>query len=126
VAADFLYSRPIEALHGSRMRQALVSLLFLAALLWGCASQSVDQVSDDTVQIIPSGGGADFLVLFLNRWSLLFNGDLPADRQRIIASRLKSTGCRDPRMLRERAEDQQGSWSFGRKRVVYYSEWKCG
>ena len=83
-------------------------------------------VSDDTVEVLPSHyDGADFLVLFLNRETLLYNGDLAADRRHITIGRLQSVGCRDPRLLRERAEEQGGTWSFGRKRVIYYSEWKC-
>ena len=106
--------------------RATLLLLATLALLCGCASRSIDQVSDDTVEIIPTGGGgADFLVMFLNRQTLMYNGDLASDRQRIVASRLKSTGCRDPRILRERGDEQPGSWAFGRKRLVYYSEWTC-
>lgn len=108
------------------MPKALV-LLLVAALLPGCARQSAAGASDDTVELLPKhSGDADFLVLFLNRETLLYNGDLPADRMRITVSRLKSVGCREPRRLRERAEEQEGTWSFGRKRIVYYSEWKCG
>lgn len=104
-----------------------LALLLLAVLLQGCARQSAAEASDDTVELLPSrSGAADYLVLFLNRETLLFNGDLPADRARITVSRLKSVGCREPRRLRERAEEQEGSWSFGGKRVIYYSEWKCG
>ena len=107
------------------MRATLLLLLTLA-LIGGCASKSIDELSDDTVEIIPTGsGGGDFLVMFLNRQTLMYNGDLAADRRRIVASRLKSTGCRDPRLLRERGDEQPGSWAFGRKRVMYYSEWTC-
>jgi len=110
------------------MPRTLAPLLVLAALLLpGCAPQTPAQASDDTVQLYPSrAGDADFLVLFLNRQTLLYNGDLPADRVRIAVSRLKSVGCREPRLLRERGEAQQGTWSLGRPRVLYYSEWKCG
>ncbi len=104
--------------------RATLLLLSTLALLCGCASKGIDQISDDTVEIIPNGNG-DFLVMFLNRQTLMFNGDLAADRQRIVASRLKSTGCRDPRILRERGDEQPGSWAFGRKRILYYSEWTC-
>lgn len=107
------------------MPKRLVSVL-LAATLWGCASQDPGAVSDDTVEILRGHGDeANFLVMFLNRQTLLYNGDVPADRVHIIASRLKSVGCRDPRLLHESAEKQPGTWSFGRPRVIYYSEWKC-
>ncbi len=107
------------------MPKALLPLL-LAAALAGCAPQSAGQASDDTVQLLPTReDDANFLVLFLNRQTLLYNGDLPADRVHIIASRLKSVGCSEPRLLREKAEPQSGTWSFGRPRIVYYSEWKC-
>ena len=105
------------------MKKALVPLV-IAGLLWGCVAKSGS--SDDPVEIIPtSGGNADFLAMFLNRQTLLYNGDVWADRQHVISSRLKTMGCREPRMLRERAEVQEGTWSFGRKRIVYYSEWTC-
>lgn len=108
------------------MPKALALLLLAALPLQACAPQSPNEVSDDTVQVLPTrSGDADFLVLFLNRQALLYNGDLPADRVRVTASRLKSMGCREPRLLRERAEAQDGTWSFGRPRVLYYSEWKC-
>jgi hypothetical protein len=108
------------------MSKAL-ALLLVAFLLPGCAQRSAAEVSDDTVELLPNrSGDADFLVLFLNRETLLYNGDLSADRIRITVSRLKSVGCREPRRLRERAEEQEGTWSFGRKRVIYYSDWKCG
>jgi hypothetical protein len=104
------------------MKKALVPLV-IAGLLWGCASNTVNE---DPVQIIPtSGGNADFMAMFLNRQTLIYNGDVWADRQHIISSRLKTMGCREPRMLGERAEEQEGTWAFGRKRIVYYSEWKC-
>ncbi|HXZ01456.1 MAG TPA: hypothetical protein VEI03_15785 [Stellaceae bacterium] len=104
-----------------------LAFLFLALLLSGCADKSATEVSDDTIQVLRSySGDADFLVLFLNRRTFLYNGDLPADRVSLTVSRLKSVGCREPRRLRERAEEQEGTWSFGRKRVIYYSEWKCG
>jgi hypothetical protein len=105
------------------MRPLLAPLLALA-LLAGCAPKSPDQLSDETVQIIPTGRG-EFLAMFLNRDTLMFNGDLAADRMRIIAARLQSAGCRDPRMLGEHAEEQPGTWSFGRKKIVYNSEWRC-
>jgi hypothetical protein len=105
-------------------RQLLV--LLVAAALAGCAAQSAEQASDDGIQILPiREDDANFLVLFLNRQTLLYNGDLPADRVHIIASRLKSVGCSAPRLVREKAEPQSGTWSFGRQRIVYYSEWKC-
>lgn len=108
------------------MPRALACLLVLL-LLQGCARETANEASDDTVELLPShSGGADFLVLFLNRSTLLYNGDLPADRINITASRLKIVGCREPRRLREWAEAQDGTWSSGRKRIVYYSEWKCG
>jgi hypothetical protein len=104
------------------MKKALVPLV-IAGLLWGCASTSGNE---DPVQIVPTRDrNADFLAMFLNRQTLLYNGDVWADRQHIISSRLKTMGCRDPRMLGERAEEQPGTWSFGRKRIVYYSEWAC-
>lgn len=103
-----------------------LAALLLALWLAGCATQSPGSASDDTVELLPShSDGADFLVLFLNRETLLYNGDLAADRRHITIGRLQSVGCRDPRLLRERAEEQDGTWSFGRKRVIYYSEWKC-
>jgi hypothetical protein len=46
---------------------------------------------------------------FSNRPSLLFNSDLPADRRNVIGARLKRLGCRDPRLVRERAEEQEGT-----------------
>ena len=108
------------------MKTALAALL-IALLLPTCRGTRLGNVNDDTVQILPDQApDADFLVLFLNRRTLLFNGDLPYDRLRVTGSRLKSMGCRDPRMLRERAEEQDGTWSFGGKRIIYYSEWKCG
>ena len=70
----------------------------------------------------PSG---DFLAIFSNRPSLLFNGYLPTDRRNVIGARLKRLGCRDPRLVRQRAEEQEGTWSFDRKRILYLSEWKC-
>ncbi|MGO8918305.1 MAG: hypothetical protein ACLQJR_20590 [Stellaceae bacterium] len=104
-----------------------LAVFLVAMLLQGCAQKSAGEASDDTVELLPShSGGQDFLVLFLNRQTLLYNGDLPGDRVRIIVSRLKSVGCREPRLLRERPEEQDGTWSFGRKRVIYYSDWKCG
>ena len=109
------------------MLRVLALLVLCAALLPGCQSQTPAQASDETVQLYSSrSGDADYLVLFLNRQTLLYNGDLPADRLRITVSRLKSVGCREPRLLRERGEAQEGTWSFGRQRVLYYSEWKCG
>jgi hypothetical protein len=107
------------------MKTALAALL-IALLLPTCSGTGLGNVNDDTVQILPDQApDADFLVLFLNRRTLLFNGDLPYDRLNVTSSRLKSMGCRGPRMLRERAEQQDGTWSFGGKRVIYYSEWKC-
>lgn len=104
--------------------RALLASLLVALLLGSCTPKSADQISDETVQIIPTGNG-EFLAVFLNRQTLLFNGDLPADRERIIAARLQTAGCRDPRVLQEHAEDQGGTWSFGRKKILYYSEWRC-
>ena len=107
------------------MPKALACLL-LAAALSGCAAQSDREESDDTVQILSTrSNDANYLVLFLNRETFLYNGDLPADRIGIIASRLKRIGCREPRLLREQPQPQGGTWMFGRPRIVYYSEWKC-
>ncbi|HUC64466.1 MAG TPA: hypothetical protein VMA53_03485 [Stellaceae bacterium] len=104
------------------MKKALVPLV-VAGLLWGCASNSAN---DDPVQIVPTrDGNADYLAMFLNKQTLLYNGDVWADREHIITSRLKNMGCRKPRMLRERAEQADGTWAFGRQRIVYYSEWEC-
>jgi hypothetical protein len=110
------------------MKNALAALL-IVFLLPACSGggKGLGPVNDDSVQIMPDEApDADFLVMFLNRQTLLFNGDLPYDRLHVTGSRLKSMGCRDPRMLRERAEEQDGRWSFGGKRIIYYSEWKCG
>jgi hypothetical protein len=110
------------------MKNALAALL-IALLLPACSggSKGLGPVNDDSVQIMPDqASDADFLVMFLNRHTVLFNGDLPHDRMNVTSSRLKSMGCRDPRMLRERAEEQDGTWSLGGKRIIYYSEWKCG
>jgi len=105
----------------------LLALLLVAASIAGCATKSAGDVSDDTVEIIPgSARGADVLVLFLNRQTLLYNGDLAHDRMRVIRARLKTAGCREPNLVREHAEEQDGTWSFGRKRVLYYSDWTCG
>ena len=103
----------------------LIVPLVLAVALAGCASGTADAVSDETVQIFPDRGGEDYLVMFLNRQTLMINGDLPADRSRVTSARLKLIGCREPRMIREKAESREGSWSFGRPRVVYYSQWRC-
>jgi hypothetical protein len=105
------------------MKKALIPLI-VAGLLWGCVSQTGS--NDDPVQIVPTRDrNADYLAMFLNKQTLLYNGDVWADRQHIISSRLKNMGCREPQMLGERAEEQDGTWSFGRKRIVYVSEWKC-
>jgi hypothetical protein len=104
-----------------------LALLVLAVWLQGCSPQSLAAASDDTVELLPSRApDADYLVLFLNRQTLLYNGDLFADRLHVAASRLKSVGCREPRLLREQPQPQGGTWAFGRPRIVYYSEWKCG
>lgn len=101
--------------------------LSLVAFLSACAAQSPNDVSDDTVEILPDNRpDANVLVLFLNRQTLLFNGDLAADRQSVTVARLKQMGCREPRLVREKAERQEGTWSFGRPRIVYISEWGCG
>jgi hypothetical protein len=106
------------------MKHALLALL--TALLLPACGHGKGGIDDDTVQVVASqSSDANFLVLFLNRQTLLFNGDLAFDRQRVTSSRLKSMGCRDPRMLRERGEEEDGTWTFGGKRIVYYSEWKC-
>jgi hypothetical protein len=108
------------------MKKALAALV-VAALLPACGGgKGIADVNDDTVQIMASSApDADFLALFLNRRTVLFNGDLPVDRLHVIGSRLKLIGCRDPRLVRERAEEQEGTWSFGGKRIVYYSDWRC-
>ena len=96
-------------------------------MLAGCfGGKTADAVSDDTVAIYPGSGNADYLVMFLNRQTLMINGDLAADRLRVTSSRLKQLGRREPRMLKEKAEDQGGTWSFGRPRVLYSSLWRCG
>lgn len=111
------------------MRRSSFRLLPLALLLLlaaGCAARSLDDVSDDMVQILPDRGkSGDFLVMFLNRQTMLVNGDLAADRINVTRARLLEAGCRDPHLLREKAEPQEGTWSFGRKRVIYLSEWAC-
>jgi hypothetical protein len=107
------------------MKKALAALL-LAALLPACGGGKGADMNDETVQIMASRApDANFLVLFLNRRTVFFNGDLPADRLHVTSSRLKLMGCRDPRLVRERAEEQEGTWSFGVKRIVYYSDWRC-
>ena len=95
----------------------------LAAVLGGCAGQhkSLDDVNDDKVQIARAANGdADFIAIVPNRRTVMFNGDLQFDRLSLIGSRLKQIGCREPRLLREKAQDEGGN------RVVYYSAWKCG
>ncbi len=116
----------MAALARGASRRVLPVVLFAA--LAGCLAggRTPDAVSDDTVQIYPGGADEDYLVLFLNRQTLMINGDLAADRYRVASSRLKQIGCREPRMVREKAENREGSWSFGRPRVVYYSQWQCG
>jgi hypothetical protein len=109
------------------MKNALAALL-LALLVPACSggSKGTGDVSDNIVQIMPDQSpDADFLVMFLNRQTVMINGDLPFDRLRVTGARLKTMGCRDPRMLRERAEEQDGTWPLGGKRIIYYSEWKC-
>jgi hypothetical protein len=109
----------------SPMKNALAALL-IVLLLPACSGGRDQSTVDDPVQIVPDeAADADFLVMVLNRRTVLFNGDLPHDRLSVTRSRLKTIGCRDPRMLRERAEEQDGTWSFGGKRIIYYSEWKC-
>jgi hypothetical protein len=109
------------------MPKAFLPLLFvLATLFAGCAPETAREASDSTVEILPTrDDDANYLVLFLNRQTLLYNGDLAADRISVTASRLKNMGCREPRLLREQAEPQSGSWRFGRSRILYVSEWKC-
>jgi hypothetical protein len=107
------------------MKNVLAALL-IVCLLPTCSGGKGQSTVDDTIQILPDQAlDADFLVMILNRQTLLFNGDLPHDRLSVTGAKLKSMGCRDPRMLRERAEEQDGTWSFGGKRIIYYSEWKC-
>lgn len=114
----------MNPMHRFVRRLVLVSALLLLA---ACATRSTDEVSDDTVEILPDNQqDADYLVLFLNRQSFLYNGDLASDRQNVTAARLKEIGCRRPRLVREKAERQDGTWAFGRPRIVYYSEWSCG
>jgi uncharacterized protein HemY len=106
-----------------------IFIAFLAALALGACSgkQAAEALNDDTMSVMRDrAGDADLLVGFLNRRTLLFNGDIQADRISVISARLKNAGCRSPVMRREHAEEQDGTWSFGRKRVVYYSEWTCG
>ncbi len=108
------------------MTRTALALPLVLALLGGCAGKSAGETSDDIVEIMrdeaPIG---DFIAMFSNRPTFLVNGDLPADRRNVIGARLKRLGCRDPRLIRERAEEQEGTWSFGRKRMLYLSEWKC-
>jgi hypothetical protein len=109
------------------MRDALL-LLVVGLALAGCAPvrSSANDASDDTVQIWrPGTDDADFISAVLNRQTLMFNGDLWADRISVVGARLKSLGCRDPRLVREKAEALEGTWSSGRKRVLYYGAWKC-
>jgi hypothetical protein len=109
------------------MRDARL-LLVVALALAGCASPSraPGDVSDENIEIWrPGNDDADFIAAVLNRQTVMFNGDLRADRISVVGSRLKSLGCRDPRLLREKAEELDGTWSFGRKRILYYGAWKC-
>jgi len=104
------------------MRHALL-LLLLGLALGGCnpTAHSMNDVSDDNVEIWrPGSGDADFIAAVANRQTLLFNGNLRADRISLVGSRLKSLGCRYPRLLREKAEDEGGN------HILYYSAWKCG
>ena len=109
------------------MRDARLLLVIVALALAGCGSSGrTDDGSDDTVQIWrPGNGDADFIAAVLNRQTLLFNGDLRADRISLVGARLKSLGCRHPSLLREKSEELDGTWSFGRKRLLYYGAWKC-
>lgn len=105
------------------MNKAIAALI-VAAALPACGAK---EVNDNTVQIMSSGSAdADYLVLFLNRRTILYDGDLPADRLRVTGSRLKIMGCREPHLVRERAEEQDGTWPLGGKRIVYLSDWRCG
>jgi hypothetical protein len=100
-----------------------VAALLLAAALAACAGQhkSLGDVNDDKAQITRAANGdADFIAMVPNRRTVMFNGDLWADRVSLVSSRLKLIGCREPRMLREQAQGEGGD------RVVYWSAWKCG
>ena len=100
------------------MGNARILLLTIAVALAGCGGAPGS--ASDPIQIYPdSSGNADFIAVVPNQQSLIFNGSLRADRISVVGSRLKSMGCRDPRMLRESAENEGGN------RVVYYSAWKC-
>lgn len=115
-------------MHVKRRTFPLFALCALAivSLSTACSPLSPVDASDDIADIIPSRApGVDFFVMFSNRPSLLINGDLPADRRSVIGARLKRLGCRDPRMLRERAEPRDGTWALGRPKMVYASEWVC-
>ena len=108
---------------------APVFLILVALLaLIGCSGKkAIDALNDDTMSVTRDRApDADVMVGFLNRRTWLFNGDLAADRISVISARLKNAGCREPVLRREHAEEQDGTWSSGRKRVVYYSEWTCG
>lgn len=104
------------------MRQAFLRSL-LALALAGCnpSARSSNDVSDNNIEIWRAASGdADFIAAVANRQTFLFNGNLRADRVSVVGSRLKSLGCRDPRLLREKAEDE------GSNHILYYSAWKCG
>ncbi len=104
----------------------LFAIAAIAALSAGCSPLDAGDASDEMADIMPSRApGVDYLVIFSNRPNLLINGDLLADRKNVTGARLKRLGCRDPRMLHERAEPQEGSWPLGRQKMLYYSEWTC-
>jgi len=99
----------------------LLSLLALAPAGCNSSAGSTNDVSDSNIEIWRAASGdADFIAAVTNRQTLLFNGNLRADRVSVVGSRLKALGCRDPRLLREKAEDEGGN------RILYYSAWKCG
>ena len=100
---------------------ALLLLLGLALAGCGSSAPAAKNGLDNSIEIwrAPSGD-ADFIAAVANRHTLIFNGDLHADRVNVIGARLKLLGCRDPRFLREKAEDEGGN------HVLYYSAWKCG
>ena len=100
-----------------------VLLLLLGLPLAGCGSSAPapNNGRDNGIEIWRAGSGdADFIAAVANRHTLLFNGDLHADRISVVGSRLKLLGCREPRLLREKAEDE------GSNHILYYSAWKCG
>ena len=113
---------PPRPQRGSGMRHALL-LLFLGLPLAGCAppAGAPNDAGDGTIEIWRAPrGDADFIAAVANRHTFLFNGNLRADRISVVGSRLKALGCREPRLLREKAEDE------GNDHIFYYSAWKCG